>query len=263
MTTREAYAVLEVPLDATPDHIRTAYLQAAKVWHPDRFTGDAVLQDRASEKLRLCIEAYGLVRDAPLRAATAEPGPASPPPTPTAPESPLWAPPPRPRALALGTRLAVGLVIGGVFATGAAIRIFQRWEREEAARRALHAAQVDAEISAEFRRQQLADAPAPAPVTVQAAHPVYLGRTLRTSRDGYQPMAAQFRQVEARLGESLGGSAVRWARNGDAGLLSEAVWTEPSLACLRDGIYGLEEGDSVVINCTGDRAYYVDLLSVR
>ena len=41
------YEVLGVRADASPDELRQAYRDLVKVWHPDRFGGDARLQELA------------------------------------------------------------------------------------------------------------------------------------------------------------------------------------------------------------------------
>jgi hypothetical protein len=58
MDARAAFLLLGVPAGASPDAIRTAYRDLVKVWHPDRFAGDARLQAKATERLRELNEAY-------------------------------------------------------------------------------------------------------------------------------------------------------------------------------------------------------------
>ncbi len=60
MDTRAAFSLLGVSPGASPDAIRDAYRDLVKVWHPDRFTGDARLQAKASERMRELNEAYGI-----------------------------------------------------------------------------------------------------------------------------------------------------------------------------------------------------------
>jgi len=57
------YAVLNVPPDATEDHIRRAYRQLATTYHPDKHT-DPHLQQEASRMFTAVQEAYevGLCR---------------------------------------------------------------------------------------------------------------------------------------------------------------------------------------------------------
>ncbi|MGB8331925.1 MAG: J domain-containing protein [Polyangiales bacterium] len=47
---------LELGENATPDEIRQAYRDLARVWHPDRFADDPRIQAKASEKLRRVAE---------------------------------------------------------------------------------------------------------------------------------------------------------------------------------------------------------------
>jgi tetratricopeptide (TPR) repeat protein len=55
------YEVLEVPVGASPDEIKTAYHSMAKKWHPDRYTGEAKVE--AERRFRLVSEAYGILKD--------------------------------------------------------------------------------------------------------------------------------------------------------------------------------------------------------
>jgi hypothetical protein len=52
------YTVLGIDRDASLSQIKEAYRDLVKVWHPDRFTGDSKLQNRANEKLKKINEAY-------------------------------------------------------------------------------------------------------------------------------------------------------------------------------------------------------------
>jgi hypothetical protein len=58
MDARAAFFLLGISPGASPDAIRTAYRDLVKVWHPDRFPGDARLQAKATERLRELNEAY-------------------------------------------------------------------------------------------------------------------------------------------------------------------------------------------------------------
>ena len=58
MDTRTAFSLLGISPGASPDAIRDAYRDLAKVWHPDRFAGDARLQAKASERMRELNEAF-------------------------------------------------------------------------------------------------------------------------------------------------------------------------------------------------------------
>ena len=50
--------MLDLPPDATQEEVKRAYRELAKVWHPDRFTGDPKLQQKAQEKLKQINSAY-------------------------------------------------------------------------------------------------------------------------------------------------------------------------------------------------------------
>lgn len=54
----EALEILGLPPTATPDEIKQAYRDLAKVWHPDRFGNDARLRAKAEETLKRINEAY-------------------------------------------------------------------------------------------------------------------------------------------------------------------------------------------------------------
>jgi curved DNA-binding protein CbpA len=48
---KECRRILNVPADASPETIRQAYLDLARVWHPDRFQSDERLRKIAEEHL--------------------------------------------------------------------------------------------------------------------------------------------------------------------------------------------------------------------
>ena len=54
----DCYRILDLPPDATQEEVKRAYRELAKVWHPDRFTGDPKLQHKAQEKLKQINSAY-------------------------------------------------------------------------------------------------------------------------------------------------------------------------------------------------------------
>jgi curved DNA-binding protein CbpA len=58
------YQILELEPEASEEEARRAYRELVKVWHPDRFPHDPVLQKRANEKLKQLNEAYELVCEA-------------------------------------------------------------------------------------------------------------------------------------------------------------------------------------------------------
>ncbi len=53
-----AFALLGIAPDSSPDAVKDAYRDLVKVWHPDRFPGDARLQAKATERLRELNDAY-------------------------------------------------------------------------------------------------------------------------------------------------------------------------------------------------------------
>ena len=57
------FEILELKPGATPDEVKAAYRDLAKVWHPDRFTDDSPrLKAKAAEKLAEINEAYEKIR---------------------------------------------------------------------------------------------------------------------------------------------------------------------------------------------------------
>lgn len=61
----EDYATLGVRSDATPEEVKQAYRDLAKVWHPDRFDGgDTRLRQKAEEKLKVINDAYARIQEA-------------------------------------------------------------------------------------------------------------------------------------------------------------------------------------------------------
>ena len=57
------YAILGLQPGATQKEIKQAYLDLAKVWHPDRFPNDPRLQQKAQEKLKEINEAYSHLKE--------------------------------------------------------------------------------------------------------------------------------------------------------------------------------------------------------
>ena len=52
MNIRRAFEVLEISADATQDEARQAYKDLVAVWHPDRFSHNPRLRNKAEEKLK-------------------------------------------------------------------------------------------------------------------------------------------------------------------------------------------------------------------
>lgn len=61
MTVSQALAILGLDGHVTPEEVRRAYLDLVKVWHPDRFAGDARLQAKAQAQLKAINAAYDLL----------------------------------------------------------------------------------------------------------------------------------------------------------------------------------------------------------
>ncbi len=127
MNPEECWRILGVPADAGPEAIRQAYLDLARVWHPDRFQSDEHLRRIAERHFQEVTRAYatlknhrpapaaaGAARTAGNAAATAMEDP------PYAPE-PAWAPPsafrkPRRPDSLVQTALVAALVAAPFFA---------------------------------------------------------------------------------------------------------------------------------------------------
>ncbi len=58
MNIRGCLEVLELGSDATPDDVNRAYRDLVTVWHPDRFSANPRLRNRAEEKLKELNQAY-------------------------------------------------------------------------------------------------------------------------------------------------------------------------------------------------------------
>jgi len=58
----ECYDLLGMSPGASPEELKVAYRDLAKVWHPDRFLHDPRLQEKAQEKLKEINEAYDQLR---------------------------------------------------------------------------------------------------------------------------------------------------------------------------------------------------------
>ncbi len=58
----EAYRALDLEPGATPDQVREAYHDLAKIWHPDRFPDNDRLKAKALEQMRVINEAYNRLK---------------------------------------------------------------------------------------------------------------------------------------------------------------------------------------------------------
>ena len=81
MDRQKCLYILELNSDATPEQIKAAYRELAKVWHPDRFTHDPKLQHRAQEKTKQLNLAYEWLSQHPNNTADSLPQDLQPPPT--------------------------------------------------------------------------------------------------------------------------------------------------------------------------------------
>lgn len=61
MTIEQAFQTLELPATATFDQVKQTYRELIKVWHPDRFPGDAKFQARATRKVQDINLAYDVL----------------------------------------------------------------------------------------------------------------------------------------------------------------------------------------------------------
>jgi curved DNA-binding protein CbpA len=87
------YAALELKSGASLEEVKRAYKDMVKVWHPDRFSHDPRLQQRAQEKLKEINLAYQRLESLLQDRAR----PSRPPPKPEAREAGKSRPRPRPR----------------------------------------------------------------------------------------------------------------------------------------------------------------------
>ena len=80
------FHVLEIPPDASPEDVKTAYHRLAKKWHPDRYHGAEKAE--AESKFRELAEAFSILKDPGKRLTLMEqmPRTAAPPPPPPPPQ---------------------------------------------------------------------------------------------------------------------------------------------------------------------------------
>jgi hypothetical protein len=126
MTEEDARRILHLAPGCSPEQVRQAYRDLVKVWHPDRFQGDARLKDKADRSMQELNEAYQTLQ-----------GPRRVDPPPPAPPDPPRRDPHRPRdasraqtgaararrSFRIGIRggIAIGLGVGVIGAIGAAL----------------------------------------------------------------------------------------------------------------------------------------------
>src|SRR6267378_1389181 len=63
----DCYYLLGLSPGASPEELKAAHRDLAKVWHPDRFLHDPRLQEKAQEKLKQINEAYDQLRSQKAR----------------------------------------------------------------------------------------------------------------------------------------------------------------------------------------------------
>jgi len=62
MNVLKCYKILELDHEASMDEVREAYIDMVRVWHPDRFTNNPRLREKAEEKLKALNIAYAEIR---------------------------------------------------------------------------------------------------------------------------------------------------------------------------------------------------------
>jgi hypothetical protein len=201
----EHFRTLGVEPGASPAAIKEAYRDLAKVWHPDRFSHDERLRDKAAVKLREINVAYQALRNggpppsAETKAPKPKPKPAPAPPPPIIPDPPPNPPPaaepPRPEAKPRGDRAArrsrPGLILFGLLAIAALVVIAVKYGERRGAERspAGHAsiAAADAAVTAGATADAAVTAGATADAAVTAGAIVDAGPMLTTAADAGAP----------------------------------------------------------------------------
>ena len=72
---RECYRILDLLPGVSLDEVKRAYREQVKIWHPDRFASDPILQEKAQEKLRQANLAYERLTEPGAVAIRMEPVP--------------------------------------------------------------------------------------------------------------------------------------------------------------------------------------------
>lgn len=74
MEIKRCFEILELDPGASPDEARQAYKDIVNVWHPDRFSGNLRLKEKAEEKIKEINAAYDTVKSFLSSKQTREPG---------------------------------------------------------------------------------------------------------------------------------------------------------------------------------------------
>ena len=61
----QCYALLGIKHNATPEQVKKAYRNMAKVWHPDRYTNDSALKAKAEVEIKKIDRAYATIKTYP------------------------------------------------------------------------------------------------------------------------------------------------------------------------------------------------------
>lgn len=68
------YEILEIEPDASPEQVKQGYKDLVCVWHPDRFSHNPRLREKAEEKLKEVNLAYEIVTDPQRKGCPQSPG---------------------------------------------------------------------------------------------------------------------------------------------------------------------------------------------
>ena len=61
----QCYALLGIKHTATPEEVKKAYRNMAKIWHPDRYTNDSALKAKAEAEIKKINQAYATIKTYP------------------------------------------------------------------------------------------------------------------------------------------------------------------------------------------------------
>jgi hypothetical protein len=122
-----SYQILEIQPPASEEQIKRAYRDLVKVWHPDRFTHDEQLRQKAQDKLKEINGAYQVLL-ANLFAAGTDPNaaPGPPPQNPPQPDAPKAAP------ARTGTRRTLWVSLAVIAPLLLAAALFTYWKKSHA-----------------------------------------------------------------------------------------------------------------------------------